>query len=752
MGEQSDGDDLLAGLNPQQAQAVTHPEGPVLVVAGAGSGKTRVLTHRIAYLVQKRGVRPYNILAITFTNRAAAEMRERVEGLIGGTRGMWVLTFHAACGRILRRDAERLGYRSNFTIYDDADQVRVVKSCLETLDRDPKRFPPRGIHSRISAEKNRLVDAAGFREQAGTFYDEIVADVFELYERRLHEANAMDFDDLLVKTVELLEGYPEARAEWQDRFRHLLVDEYQDTNHAQYRFIQAIGERTRNVFVVGDSDQSVYSWRGADIQNILGFEKDFPDAETIRLEQNYRSTQTILDAANAVIEHNEGRLEKHLWSDLGRGEPVRVIEVDDEHSEARLVAGRISQMLENGSAAREVAVFYRTNAQSRVLEDLLVRMSIPYQVIGGPRFYERAEIKDAMAYLQLLDNLANEVALRRIINTPKRGIGSTTVEKIATLASTAGTSMWETIATMEPGTLPTAAERALFGFRGLIDDLRERVADCGVGDAAEAVIERSGMVEAFEAERTVESQGRVENLQELVGVAREYTAQSEDPSLTGFLQEVSLVADADSVELDERGKVTLMTLHNAKGLEFENVFVTGMEQNLFPHARSIEENNLEEERRLFYVAITRARQRLTLAYARQRTIFGNRGYALPSQFLDEIPADLTRRERAGGEYGRPMSSSYGGRSGSGSGSRDWGGRAAVARGGYGSSTTPAGSTGVAPREDVPTLSVGDGVRHKELGDGVVLAVPDGGQVVVRFAADGSERRLLLAYAPLDRID
>ena len=384
-----------------------------------------------------------------------------------------------------------------------------------------------------------------------------------------------------------------------------------------------------------------------------------------------------------------------------------MIEVDDEHSEARLVAGRISQMLENGSAAREVAVFYRTNAQSRVLEDLLVRMSIPYQVIGGPRFYERAEIKDAMAYLQLLDNLANEVALRRIINTPKRGIGSTTVEKIATLASTAGTSMWETIATMEPGTLPTAAERALFGFRGLIDDLRERVADCGVGDAAEAVIERSGMVEAFEAERTVESQGRVENLQELVGVAREYEAQSEDPSLTGFLQEVSLVADADSVELDERGKVTLMTLHNAKGLEFENVFVTGMEQNLFPHARSIEENNLEEERRLFYVAITRARQRLTLAYARQRTIFGNRGYALPSQFLDEIPADLTRRERAGGEYGRPMSSSYGGRSGSGSGSRDWGGRAAVARGGYGSSTTPAGSTGVAPREDVP-----DAVRRR----------------------------------------
>jgi DNA helicase-2/ATP-dependent DNA helicase PcrA len=502
--------------------------------------------------------------------------------------------------------------------------------------------------------------------------------------------------------------------------------------------------------VVGDADQSVYSWRGADIENILGFEKDFPDAETIRLEQNYRSTQTILDAANAVIEHNEGRLEKHLWSELGRGDPVRVIEVDDEHSEARMVASRISQMLENGSAAREVAVFYRTNAQSRVLEDLLVRMSIPYQVIGGPRFYERAEIKDAMSYLQLLDNPANEVALRRIINTPKRGIGSTTVEKIATLASTAGTSMFETIATMEPGTLPTAAERALFGFRGLIDDLRERVADCGVGDAVEATIERSGMIDAYEAERTVEATGRVENLRELVGVAREYETQSEDPSLTGFLQEVSLVADADSLEIDERGKVTLMTLHNAKGLEFENVFVIGMEQNLFPHARSIEENNLEEERRLFYVAITRARERLTLSYARQRTIFGNRGYALPSQFLDEIPADLTRRERAAGEYGRPMSSSYGGRSGGAS--RDWGGRAAVARGGYGSSTQPAGATGVMPRDEVPNLSVGDGVRHKELGEGVVIAIPDGGQVVVRFAADGSERRLLLAYAPLDRIE
>ena len=424
-------DQLLAGLNPSQREAVTLPDGPALVIAGAGSGKTRVLTSRIGYLLGEGRARPHEVLAITFTNRAAGEMRDRVDQLVGASRGMWVMTFHAACGRILRREADRLGYRSNFTIYDQADQVRVVKACLEELGRDPKRFPPRGIHSRISSEKNRLVSATQFRENIGNFFEQVVADVFELYERRLHASNAMDFDDLLVRSVDLLESFDDVRERWQGAFNHLLVDEYQDTNHAQYRIVRLLADAHRNVCVVGDDDQSIYTWRGADIRNILDFERDFPDARVVRLEQNYRSSQRILDAANAVIENNAGRIEKRLWSDLGMGEPIRVIEAEDEHDEARIVAARIGGLIEGGSSASDIAVFYRTNAQSRVLEDLLVRHGVPYQVIGGPRFYERAEIKDAMAYLSVLDNPSDEIALRRIINQPRRGIGDASVDRLS---------------------------------------------------------------------------------------------------------------------------------------------------------------------------------------------------------------------------------------------------------------------------------------------------------------------------------
>jgi DNA helicase II / ATP-dependent DNA helicase PcrA len=734
-------DQLLAGLNPSQREAVTLPDGPALVIAGAGSGKTRVLTSRIGYLLGEGRARPHEILAITFTNRAATEMRERVETLVGQTRGMWVMTFHAACGRILRREADRLGYRSNFTIYDQADQVRVVKACLEELGRDPKRFPPRGIHSRISSEKNRLVSAAMFRENIGNFFDQVVADVFELYERRMHASNAMDFDDMMVRTVELLESFDDVRERWQGAFNHLLVDEYQDTNHAQYRIVRLLSDGHRNVMVVGDADQAIYTWRGADIRNILDFERDYPDARVVRLEQNYRSTQRILDAANAVIENNAGRIEKRLWSEIGSGEPVRIIEAEDEHDEARIVAARIGALIEGGSSASEIAVFYRTNAQSRVLEDLLVRHGVPYQVIGGPRFYERAEVKDAMAYLSVLDNPTDEIALRRIINQPRRGIGDASVDRLAATAGFSGGSLWDALADPEGAGLGAAAARSVRAFRGLMDELRDRAVELSVGELLETLLSRTGVIEAFEAERTIEAAGRIENLQELVGVAREYVARTEEPSLAGFLQEVALTADADALAAESgAGRVTLMTLHNAKGLEFNAVFVIGMEQNLFPHVRAIEEANIEEERRLCYVAITRARRELTMVYARQRTLFGQRGNNLPSQFLDEIPQQLVEHER------KPRSTF-------GTASRGGSSWQSPSSGGW--SASRAGATtqlaGIAPRDDVPSLSVGDNVTHDQLGEGVVTGTADGGQVIVRFRSDGSERRLLLAYAPLKRL-
>ena len=731
-------DDLLAGLNDRQREAVTHPDGPVLVVAGAGSGKTRVLTHRIAWLLAERDVRSHQILAITFTNRAANEMRERVDRLVGGARGMWVLTFHAACGRILRREADRLGYRSNFTIYDSDDQRRVVKACLDDLGRDPKRFPPRGIHARISAEKNNLVSASEFSEQVGDFFERIVADVYELYERRLHASNAMDFDDLLVRTVDLFERFPDVRERWASAFAHVLVDEYQDTNRAQYRIVRLLADGHRNAFCVGDADQSVYSFRGADIRNILDFETDFPDASIVRLEQNYRSTQSILDAANAVIEHNANRLPKRLWSDLGTGEPVRVVEVENEHAEARLVATRIGELMETGTAASEIAVFYRTNAQSRVLEDLLVRHNVPYQVIGGPRFYERAEIRDVMAYLQVLENPADDLSLRRIVNSPRRGIGSTSIERLALLAQQSGYPLTEAVEHHADAGLGTASERAVATFAALLRRLRKSVAEMTVADAVELVIEASGMRAAYEAERTIESQGRLENVQELVGVAREYeqraAAAGEEPSLASFLQQVSLVADQDALEEgEERGRVTLMTLHNAKGLEFEAVFVLGMEQNLFPHFRSLEEGDVEEERRLCYVAITRAGRRLTLIYARERTLFGNFGRALPSQFLNELAGHAEFESQV--SYGRASNGS------TRSGEQRWS---------TPSSITPA-PTPRAPLDILPDISVGDEVHHDTLGEGVVIGLDSGGQVVVRFSSDGSERRLLLAYAPMQRV-
>jgi DNA helicase-2/ATP-dependent DNA helicase PcrA len=712
-------DELLAGLNPAQREAVLHVEGPLLVVAGAGSGKTRVLTHRVAHLIRAHGVKPNEILAITFTNKAATEMRERLERLLGRTaRAIWILTFHAACGRILRREAERLGYRSSFTIYDQADQVRLVKACLEELGKDPKRFTPRGIHAQISSAKNQLVSPEEYTSRVASFWDQTVAEVYELYQRRLFASNAVDFDDMLMLTVDVLERFPEALERWQSAFRHVLVDEYQDTNHAQYRLLQLLAAKHRNVFAVGDPDQSIYAFRGADIRNILDFEKDFGGADTVALEQNYRSTNAILEAANAVIDNNRDRKPKRLWSELGQGDPVEVVEVEDEHAEARFVAAEIARQVESGYSASEIAVFYRTNAQSRVLEDVLVRQGIAYQVIGGPRFYERAEIKDAVAYLSLLNNTDDAVALMRIANRPRRGIGDTSIQRLVAHATALGISLWDATADPEAAGVATASARAIRGFRTVMESLQSAAQELEVDELVETVLQRSGTIEAYEAERTIEARGRIENLQELVGSAQEYRARADEATLSGFLEEVQLQSDQDTLAQDE-AQVTLMTIHNAKGLEYRVVFLIGMEDGIFPHARALEDNEVEEERRLAYVGMTRAMERLTLTHATARSLYGRREYNLPSRFLDELPPSVDR------ERLRPAS---------------WSGYAQSPR-------------QITPREGhaLPALSTGDSVRHGSLGEGVVTRIEPDGVVTVRFAADGSERRLMLEYAPLEKV-
>jgi DNA helicase-2/ATP-dependent DNA helicase PcrA len=635
---------------------------------------------------------------------------------------MWVMTFHAACGRILRREITRLGYRSNFTIYDDADQVRVVKSCLEELERDPKRFTPRGIHHQISSAKNLLVSPEDYRARVSSFYDQTVADVYDVYQRRLFASNALDFDDMLLLTVSVFERFPEALGRWRKAFRYILVDEYQDTNHAQYRLLQLLGGQHGNVCAVGDPDQSIYAFRGADIRNILEFERDFDGVRTVALEQNYRSTNSILRAANAVIAHNRERKPKELFSQLGDGEAVRVIECEDEHAEARFVAAEVADLLREGHAGAEIAVFYRTNAQSRVVEDVLVRQEIPYQVIGGPRFYERAEVKDAVAYLQAIDNPYDAVSLTRIANRPRRGIGDSSLARLASFADAQGISLWEALDRPDEAGVGGAPLRAVTSFRRLMESLGAGALELDVPDLLEKVLGRSGYLEALEAERTVEAQGRLENLQELVGVAREFQASrppgAPDSGLSEFLQQISLFSDQDAL-VEAESRVTLMTLHNAKGLEFRAVFLVGMEEGVFPHSRSIEEQGIEEERRLCYVGMTRAQERLALTHATSRTLWGSRGYNLASRFVDELPQEEIERERL-----RPTSWS-----------------------GYGTSATRARA---APRPH-PDLATGDSVRHSSLGEGIVVAIEPGAIVTVRFADDGAERRLMLDYAPLERI-
>ncbi len=728
---------LLSGLNDPQREAVTYGEGPLLILAGAGSGKTRVLTHRIAYLVATDAAKPNEILAITFTNKAAGEMRDRAELLVGRrVRAMWVMTFHAACARMLRAHADKLGYTRRFTIYDQADARRLIKRNLDELGIDPKRFTPSSIHNQISDAKNKLRDADSYAQMVGSFFEQTVADVYRAYERELHRMNAMDFDDLLVRAVNVLELFQEVRDQYAGTFRHVLVDEYQDTNHVQYRWLQLIAEERRNLMVVGDDAQSIYGFRGADIRNILEFEDTFPDAHVVKLEQNYRSTQTILDAANAVIRNNRGQKLKSLWTDLGQGDPIKIRELEDEHAEARFVTGEVQRLLDEGVSRAEVAVFYRTNAQSRVLQDTLVRADIPYQVIGGTKFYERAEIKDAVAYLITLVNPQDTGAFTRVVNSPRRGIGSTSLSRLLAFSNTTGISIWD--AASDPEQVPQLGGPAVKAFRRFMATmhvLRERVeSNPPIAELLKELLQETGYLEALEAERTIEAQGRLENLEELVNVAAEYDALSEaDPtreaSLADFLEQVALISDADD-RSDDEGLVTLMTLHNAKGLEYPIVFMIGCEEGVFPHSRALDEGGLEEERRLCYVGITRAQRDLYLTYARTRNVFGARNFGAPSRFIGEIPDDLTDREQQ-----QPR-----GLAGLRARATTW---------------ASAGSSGPSWDADAPApaasaFRMGEDVTHPKFGEGVVTGLEPGGIVVIHFSRDGSERKMVADLAPISK--
>jgi DNA helicase-2/ATP-dependent DNA helicase PcrA len=729
--------DLLAGLNPVQTRAVTHPDGPLLIVAGAGSGKTRVLTHRIAWLIAEQGVSPFEILAITFTNKAAQEMRERVEQLVGPVaRRMWVSTFHAACVRMLRRDASRLGYKGNFTIYDQADAVRLTGYVIRDLNFDSKKFPPRAIHALISTAKNELIDFETYSSRARTVMERRVAEIYREYQHRLLGANAMDFDDLLLVAVNLLQACPDVLEYYQHRFRHVLVDEYQDTNRAQNELILLLAGAHHHVSVVGDSDQSIYRWRGADIRNILQFEEAFPDATVVVLEQNYRSTQTILDAANAVISNNAMRKPKALWTEQGSGAAVERFHAEDEHDEGRWLAAEIANLHRGrvaGAGAYEwgdIAVFYRTNAQSRAVEEELVRRDIPYTVVGGPRFYERAEIKDLLAYLRAIANPADEVSLKRIINVPKRGVGETSVARLDRFAQQHNIPFAEAIVQADAAGVSGKALAGLADLRKLLDDLRAQRAE-GTGPAGllEAVLNRTGYLEALEAEHTIEAAGRIENLEELIGAAHEAD------TLDAFLEEVSLVADADEVEGDS-SRVTLMTLHTAKGLEYPVVFIVGMEDGVFPHLRSLgEPEEMEEERRLAYVGITRARERLYLSHAWCRNLWGQTQYNSPSRFLSEIPDTLVLASEGSR---RPAARLPG-----------WSGRDQIVESALRSKKVgPVHGTGA----ELLGLHAGETVVHAKWGEGVVIEVHgegDRAEAKVRFPSVG-EKHLALYLAPLKR--
>ena len=740
-------EELLADLNPSQRAAVEHAGGPLLIVAGAGSGKTRVLTRRVAHLIAARGVRPGEILAITFTNKAAGEMRSRVEALVGPrARTMWVSTFHSSCVRLLRREAARLGYSSSFTIYDSADSLRLITLVMREQDLDPKRNNPRVFANLISGLKNDLIDFETYSDRAANPIERTVAGVFRAYQTRLRRANAMDFDDLISNVVVLLQVFPDVAEHYHRRFRHVLVDEYQDTNHAQYQLVRELvgrgddGVTPGELCVVGDADQSIYAFRGATIRNIVEFERDYPDARTIVLEQNYRSTQTILDAANAVISRNSERRPKRLWTEAGPGTTIVGYVADDEHDEAAFVANEIDRLHDEDSLPPSgVAVFYRTNAQSRSLEEVFIRVGLPYRVVGGVRFYERREVRDAIAYLRVLINPDDDVSMRRILNVPRRGIGDRAEAWVEEFAQRERISFG---AALERATeMPLLAARSLNSvqaFTKLLADLRTLVeAGAGPGTVLQAALEQSGYLLELQTSTDPQDETRVENLAELESVAREFEADAPEGTLVDFLERVSLVADSDEIpDADEHGGVvTLMTLHTAKGLEFPVVFLTGLEDGVFPHQRSMgNAAELEEERRLAYVGITRARERLYVSRAMVRSAWGAPTYNPPSRFLDELPGDLVRWEREAPLGIAPSSGGFGATPSL---------VAAASRGRVG---------GLGNRPTV-VLAPGDRVTHEKFGLGTVVTVAGSGdhsEASIDFGTDGV-KRLLLRYAPVEKL-
>ncbi len=765
-------DALLEGLNDAQRAAVTHAGTPLLIVAGAGSGKTRVLTHRIAYLLAARDVHPGEVLAITFTNKAAAEMKERVTAIIGSrARFMWVSTFHSACLRILRAEHAQLGLKSTFSVYDADDSRRLMQLVGRELDLDPKRHPARALAAEVSNLKNELITPEAATDRAQGPHQRTVAEAYALYQRRLAEAQALDFDDLIMMTVRLLQEHPDTAEHYRRRFRHVLVDEYQDTNHAQYVLVKELVGSTGELCVVGDADQSIYAFRGATIRNILEFERDFPDARTILLEQNYRSTQTILNAANAVIDRNSDRRPKRLWSEAGEGAPITAYVADTEHGEADWVAREIDRLVDDeGVRYGDVAVFYRTNAQSRVFEEIFIRLGLPYKVVGGVRFYERKEVRDALAYLRAIANPDDMVSLRRILNTPRRGIGDRAEACVEALASRERISFGAALArASEAVGISTRAANSIADFVAMLAELRDMSVVAPPEEVLEAVLQRSGYLAELEDSPDPQDAGRVENLQELVSVAREYTDRAEaiaataegeveGPSLAGFLEQVALVADADEIpedDPDHQGVVTLMTLHTAKGLEFPVVFLTGLEDGVFPHLRSLgDRTELEEERRLAYVGITRARQRLYLSRSVTRSAWGAPQHNPASRFIDELPADLVDWKRTEAAY-----TSWSGRSGVG-------GRGGPVEsrfvGGTPKATQLATRLGLDPtkfttasemaRSDVPNLSAGDRINHQRWGVGRVVAVEgSGARTQAQIDFGDQVMWIVLRHAPIEKL-
>src|SRR5690625_2821211 len=637
--------DLLQGLNKEQQQAVKHTDGPLLIMAGAGSGKTRVLTHRIAYLLDEKEVSPRNVLAITFTNKAAREMRQRVHKLVGrGSDQIWVSTFHSMCVRILRRDIDRIGYNQSFTILDSSDQLSVIKQVLRNLNIDPKKFDPRAMLGQISAAKNELMTPEEYNNKVGNFYERQVGQIYEGYQKMLQKNQSLDFDDLIMPTIHLFKRVPEVLEYYQRRFQYIHVDEYQDTNHAQYFLVKQLANRYQNLCVVGDSDQSIYRWRGADIANILTFEKDYPASRTIFLEQNYRSTKSILDAANHVIEHNGGRKPKKLWTENPDGKNLHYFQGATEQEEALFVVDKIQELTkEKEYTPSDVAILYRTNAQSRAIEDTLVKANVPYQMVGGLKFYERKEIKDMLSYLRLITNPDDDLSFERVANVPKRGIGKTSLERLRDYATTNGLSFYEAVQEIDFTGVPKKAAQALAEFAELIETLTKQQEFLTATDMVEAVLTRTGYEEALKNEQTLESQSRLENLEEFMTVTQDFEAGAEeDKTLIAFLTDLALIADIDRVEEEEdEEKITLMTLHSAKGLEYPIVFLIGLEENIFPHSRSMfDEEEMEEERRLAYVGITRAEEELYLTHAKMRTLFGRTNMNPVSRFINEIPEEL----------------------------------------------------------------------------------------------------------------